>query len=442
MAKKATIDEIMDMFELGGKDDDKNEDFESSNSNKDPQLDSLIDTIGDSIDVNEIPSISDKHKKAVDLKDKSPDLKDKSVEPTNTTEKEEPKVEKVKEEPVKVVESSTDIEVSNDTEDSNDDFDVDDIFGKNDSTEKDNISDDSNIIKDSAEESTIESANESSGLDEIDEDDSAPEKIEVAEESPKVSATPFDMPSNAVSEESLKTETKISGTFKVVDGVKIVNNEVQWLLTAPAPKYEPFYKQKASALEEILPGGQIKFNKIKDELRGACVNLQTDSMDLSELTEKMNTVQQWQNRVIEMSFDVNHQYHLWDRYIEMMRGNLAMVQYEKPVVKQEGVIFQHMRDMEWYYKQLKYIHEQISNVLQNLTSAWQTISRHATVITSQKETRLISATPQDRSVVKGNINIPKVNQGIQKFSGVNKSGSKESPELDDLSDNISELDQL
>jgi len=64
---------------------------------------------------------------------------------------------------------------------------------------------------------------------------------------------------------------------------------------------------------------------------------------------------------------------------------LARMQYEKPILKQEGVVFVHLRDMELYHSKLRAIHHLCSSVLKNLDMAWETLSRRVTISLGERE---------------------------------------------------------
>ena len=63
----------------------------------------------------------------------------------------------------------------------------------------------------------------------------------------------------------------------------------------------------------------------------------------------------------------------------MMRGFLARIEYLKPVLKQEGLIMEHMRDIELYYARLEALHDSALKTEKTLAAAFETLSRKATI---------------------------------------------------------------
>jgi len=159
----------------------------------------------------------------------------------------------------------------------------------------------------------------------------------------------------------------------------------QWRLESPDPKFDNFYQQKRSMLNRILLGGPLPFDRLMNELKNSSVDMSYSTFDEERAAKKMYHVQQIRNRVREIQMDCNGQYFLWERTIELMHGLLARTQYEKPAAKQEGLIYEHMEDMEVYFQRLKSLYRSAEAVVKNLDGSFETFSRHATIAMPEKK---------------------------------------------------------
>ena len=63
----------------------------------------------------------------------------------------------------------------------------------------------------------------------------------------------------------------------------------------------------------------------------------------------------------------------------MLRGFLARVEYLKPALKQDGLVMEHMRDIEWYYHKLKSLYDNCHKIEKTLEAAYDTLSRKVTI---------------------------------------------------------------
>jgi hypothetical protein len=142
-----------------------------------------------------------------------------------------------------------------------------------------------------------------------------------------------------------------------------------------------FYDMKKDSLHGwLLPGGEINFIQTQDELVNARVDLSTIEFgDLHSMFDSLKNVQHWKDRVTEISLRVNAQYYSWKRAVELFRGALARMYYEKPAEKQDGVVMEHMGDMLRYYSQIEALHANVDAVTRNLDNAFDCISRQITV---------------------------------------------------------------
>lgn len=177
------------------------------------------------------------------------------------------------------------------------------------------------------------------------------------------------------------------------------NSDISWLLDSPAEKYDRFYAEKRKFLPSLLPGGLVPVSQYESMLRKAHVDIDIGSYDADTAHSKMMECQQWRNRLQEVFIHVNFQYRRWDRAVDLFRGVLARVEYEKPAARQEGVVYQHMRDMEMYLKHLEGLHDALNHVMKNIEAAWETMSRRVTIAlpSSNREAERYSPPRQNAS---------------------------------------------
>jgi len=167
-----------------------------------------------------------------------------------------------------------------------------------------------------------------------------------------------------------------------------------WQLTHPDAKFTHFYKMKKERLEKFLADGEVPYNAWKQELVNARVDLSSLVFDLDHLSKQMQQVQQYQYRVAEIRMAVVGQFNWCKRSLEFLRGKLAQIAYERPIEKFNGVVYDHLSDIEDYLQQLEVLKDNSEIVTKNLDKAAEVISRRVTVVmmevrTDNKGTRYV-----------------------------------------------------
>ena len=160
----------------------------------------------------------------------------------------------------------------------------------------------------------------------------------------------------------------------MLDGDKLV-----WSLNSSSSMYDTFYDQKKIVLDSCLAGGQVEFSIWNKELEEAQVDVVTEVFDQQLIIRQMEEIQQFRNRVKFIGVRVNNQYFLFDRFTPLLRGYLARIQYLKPVLKQDGLILEHMGDVELYFERLRALHKSVSDTEKNLAAAYDMLSRKVTI---------------------------------------------------------------
>ena len=161
--------------------------------------------------------------------------------------------------------------------------------------------------------------------------------------------------------------------------LQVSGDKITWFLTSSSEMYDSFYRQKKIFIERYVVGGQIEYSRWMQELEEAEVDVVTEVFDQHIIIKQMEDVQQHRNRVKYIGVRVNNQYYLFDRYIGMLRGYLARIQYLKPVLKQEGLILEHMGDIELYYTRLQALHDSAIKTEKNLAASYEMLSRKVTI---------------------------------------------------------------
>jgi len=215
----------------------------------------------------------------------------------------------------------------------------------------------------------------------------------------------------------------------------------KWNFDNSSPKLNTFYEEKERLVHAITQDKIIPFDAWKKELKNANGEISDIQYDQNIVQDNMIIIQQWRDRVQEMLLDINTQYVLWKRFIELLRGYLAQVAYEKPVEKFRGVIYHHMGDVEMYFGNLEAIREDAEGIMNNLNSVFNLLSRQLTLIMHKNEI----PTRYDPQIVKEHIvyedEVEKENEKIRmqkgKFmenfdglcSGQEKEGEKEKKDM-------------
>lgn len=356
-SSKELIDDILDIFDIKSGDDASN-DYTNTAGDQSTKRDfsELAEEIGDSLDGDGLPEL---------------EVREEDTEPMNEVDKNEIKdnVEiEQKEVPTNNIEENIKNVISLSNDDNDTSVDIDNIFNKNNSTKEETV-DESRI-----QETSNANARTAEATKEVVEDAPESDNLHSKEQNDQT----------VVSQKTEQvTQNETDKSIEVKAGVKMKNGAIVWLLEPPSDKYKPFYEAKADALSNILPDGQVPFEKYKKELREAHVPVNIQDINVEDLYEKMIEIQRWRERVTYISSHINQQYYLWDRFVEMLHGVLARTEYEKPALKQEGIIFQHMRDMELYNQHLKSMHSIANSVAKNLDASWDMISRSVTIMMNE-----------------------------------------------------------
>ena len=159
----------------------------------------------------------------------------------------------------------------------------------------------------------------------------------------------------------------------------LATEAANWKLKSPSGKFDWFYKEKASLISRILVDGPIPFSKYRQELKESSVDIAVPTFDTREIHQRMLNIQGIKERLKQIQIHCNSQIFLWERSVHLMHGVLARVENEKPAIKNEGIVFEHMEDMEEYYSHLRSTVKSADAVMKTLDSAQDCLSRQVTI---------------------------------------------------------------
>ena len=411
MGQKEAIEDIMDLFDIGKK--DENETAAESESNDysataeadqgaKPSFDELIDGLGDSLEKAAegspvLPLPEPKPKKAEKPAEK-PKVEAVVAQPAVASIQEKVRAAIEKEEDIKAAAEINKIAnaplpqsneesikaailVTNEEDEVN--IDADAIFAISPSSKKEQKVEESNVKEVSVKETVVETTVQKEPKVKETIAELPPEKTGKTVGSSPQEPIPFDSPNETASKGTLPEKdvtVKVRKTMKVLK-----DGQFNWLLTPPTDKYASFYADKEDALDYLLPDGQIQFDILRKEVIASRVNLDEHNNDPQKLTDRMADIQRYKERLFEIQSIVDKQFFRWRAWMEGIQGQLLRIESEKNAEARKGVIWQHMRDFTGYFGDLENLHDGIKQVMKNLDSAWETLNRKVTVTMKEYE---------------------------------------------------------
>lgn len=173
----------------------------------------------------------------------------------------------------------------------------------------------------------------------------------------------------------------------------VSGGEVLWGTESPSELYDEFYAIKTHHINKFSGGSQLNFDKLYSELFNAKVDTSTEVLDQGILTHKMDEVMHCIERVAMIQVQINQQHFIWKRFVELLRGALARVQYLKPVLKQDGLILEHMGDVEFYSDRLQAIKDSADKVMKTLEKAFESLSRKVSIMLTVQSKYTVRMSP-------------------------------------------------
>jgi len=152
-----------------------------------------------------------------------------------------------------------------------------------------------------------------------------------------------------------------------------------WCLTAPSPMFVRFYEEKAFIVNTITKAGRVDIDKLTAELIASKVSTNVELVDMRGMAEKLTRIQDFLDRVVHIKVQATSQCFPAKRGVELLRGVLAKVVYEKPAARQDGVIYDHLKDLEIYASRLEALEQSAKDVYHNLLEAKEILSRKISI---------------------------------------------------------------
>ena len=181
-----------------------------------------------------------------------------------------------------------------------------------------------------------------------------------------------------IEEQDEERETVTNNSSAPIHDQKIDENG--WFLTAPTPMFNHFYQEKANLVFSITRGNRpLDFEKMLSELKSSYVSTKNEINDIVGMSEKLTNIQDLLDRVVQIKIKATAQCASFKRGIELLRGVLAKVSYEKPSIRQEGVVYDHMRDLEMYSSKIESLEQCAKDVYHNLLEAKEILSRKISI---------------------------------------------------------------
>lgn len=157
-------------------------------------------------------------------------------------------------------------------------------------------------------------------------------------------------------------------------------NESGWILNSPSPMFNNFYSEKRLFIQNLTRNGNpLPINNLMDELRSCHISVNTELMDLEGMANKFNKIQSLLDRVVQIKIQATGQCSACKRGVELLRGVLARVTYEKPAARQDGVIYDHMKDVEMYACGVEGLEQAAKDVYHNLLESKEILSRKISI---------------------------------------------------------------
>jgi hypothetical protein len=186
-----------------------------------------------------------------------------------------------------------------------------------------------------------------------------------------------------VCEDDGDENTQRSSVSEEVSQLEVANQKPDnqgWLLTSPSPMYNHFYTQKGMLIMSITrTGSQLPIDQMLAELKSSYVNTNVELSDLQGMYDKLTQIQNYLDRVVQIKILATGQCSATKRGVELLRGVLAKVCYEKPAARQDGVNYDHMRDLEMYACRVESLEQSAKDVYHNLLEAKEILSRKISV---------------------------------------------------------------
>ncbi len=147
--------------------------------------------------------------------------------------------------------------------------------------------------------------------------------------------------------------------------------------------FRDFYRHKVFHLRKLL--GRFPFldiGELTQEVRSVNTNHFVDDDYISPdiIRKKLDDVQRCRTRLTSILVSIYEQFYPWERYLEMLKSKLWKDHELKGAHRRDGLVVEHLNDMESYYSELKSFLEATKQVDGILKAAAESLSRQLTCL--------------------------------------------------------------
>lgn len=153
--------------------------------------------------------------------------------------------------------------------------------------------------------------------------------------------------------------------------------------------FKSFYRYKFETLRHILFrfGNLLDVSSLMEELKSIKVDHFTGDRAISPslIQRKLDDCFRSKARLSSVLIMILEQYPMWDRFLEIMKGKLWKDHELKGVHRRDGLVAEHLSDVEKYVQSLKGLLDSARNVEGILKSANDSLSRQLACLQLAKE---------------------------------------------------------
>lgn len=179
----------------------------------------------------------------------------------------------------------------------------------------------------------------------------------------------------------------------------------QFVLYNGNPAYRPFYKNKF----DVLCGLMVRFpiletSDIRSEMHKCNIDhyVGTDEVSFDLLRRRVDTCLQHRTRINSLLTSVYEQFFIWERCLEMLRGKLCKDYYLKNAQQRDGLVLEHLTDMEMYVHDVKGVMEALRHIDGILKTSSDSLSRQIACLQYREATGFYDKHPMEKHGCVGN----------------------------------------
>jgi len=185
--------------------------------------------------------------------------------------------------------------------------------------------------------------------------------------------------------ESKDTSTESTDTRDMGSDEPIIDFS-KWNFKSTTPKFDNFYRIKKAYVLEYLGSQPLDIESLEKEVRDIQnIDISNVGFDLDLILDKMTIVCMNLQRLGEIQIIANRHAFVGEGVSRLLQGALALVEYMKPNLRQEGVTIQHLGEVVMYVSGMEALKESASSSHKSLTRSLETLNRRVTVALGEKD---------------------------------------------------------